>query len=69
MAFVLIGYFGVWDNAMRIITVSTLLSISLGVPIGILMSRSNRGLAIIFDRVSQAYAKRSQRHLQGIQND
>jgi glycine betaine/proline transport system permease protein len=50
VAFLLIGYFGMWDNAMRtmgIIAVSTLLSIALGVPIGILMSGSNRVQSIV----------------------
>lgn len=50
ISFLLIGYFGMWDNAMRtmsIITVSTLLSIALGVPIGILMSRSDRVQSIV----------------------
>ncbi|PLY16008.1 MAG: ABC transporter permease [Sedimenticola sp.] len=50
VAFMLIGYFGMWDNAMRtmgIITVSTLLSITIGVPIGILMSSSNRAQSIV----------------------
>ncbi|MCG8429148.1 MAG: proline/glycine betaine ABC transporter permease [Chromatiales bacterium] len=50
VAFILIGYFGMWDNAMRtmgIITVATLLAIALGVPIGILMSRSNRIQTIV----------------------
>ena len=45
VAFLLIGYFGMWDNTMRtmsIIMVSTLLSIALGVPIGIAMARSDR---------------------------
>lgn len=44
-AFLLIGYFGMWDNTMRtlsIITVCTLLSIVLGIPIGIAMARSDR---------------------------
>ncbi|WP_025897778.1 ABC transporter permease [Sneathiella glossodoripedis] len=44
-AFVLIGYFGMWENTMRtmsIIFVCTLLSIAIGIPIGILMSRSDR---------------------------
>jgi len=50
VAFLLIGYFGMWDNAMRtmgIITVCTILSIALGVPIGIIMSRSNRVQAVV----------------------
>ncbi|MDH5748404.1 MAG: proline/glycine betaine ABC transporter permease [Rhodospirillales bacterium] len=49
-AFLLIGYFGMWDNTMRtmsIIMVSTLLSIALGIPIGILMSRSDRAQAVV----------------------
>lgn len=50
IALCLIGYFGMWDNTMRtlsIITVCTLLSIFLGIPIGILMARSDRIQAII----------------------
>jgi len=45
ISFLLIGYFGMWDNTMRtlsIITVSTLLSIGIGIPIGIAMARSDR---------------------------
>lgn len=45
VAFLLIGYFGMWDNTMRtlsIIMVCTLLAILLGIPIGILMARSDR---------------------------
>ncbi len=44
-SFLLIGYFGMWDDAMRtlsIITVATLLSITVGIPIGIAMARSDR---------------------------
>ena len=44
-AFLLIGYFGMWDDTMRtlsIITIATLLSIALGVPIGIAMARSDQ---------------------------
>ena len=50
VSFLLIGYFGMWDNAMRtmsIIAVSTILSIALGVPIGIMMSRSDRVQSIV----------------------
>jgi len=50
VAFVLIGYFGMWDNTMRtmsIITVCTLLAIVLGIPIGILMARSDKMRAIV----------------------
>ncbi|NKB49788.1 MAG: ABC transporter permease subunit [Alphaproteobacteria bacterium] len=45
IAFLLIGFFGMWKDTMStmaIITVCTLVSIVLGVPIGILMARSNR---------------------------
>lgn len=41
----LIGYFGMWEDTMRtlsIITVCTLLAIIIGIPIGIAMSRSDR---------------------------
>lgn len=46
----LIGYFGMWEDTMRtmsITIVSTMLAILIGVPIGILMSRSDRAQAII----------------------
>ena len=49
-AFVLIGYFGMWADTMRtlaIITVATLLSISIGVPLGIAMARSDRVQTIV----------------------
>jgi len=50
VAFLLIGYFGMWDNTMRtmsIILVCTLLSIAIGIPIGILMARSDRVQAVV----------------------
>ena len=50
LSFLAIGYFGMWENTMRtmsIITVCTLLSIFLGIPIGIMMARSNRVQAIV----------------------
>jgi len=50
IAFLLIGYFGMWDNTMRtmsIITVCTLLSIALGIPTGIMMARSDRTQAVV----------------------
>jgi len=50
IALFLIGLFGMWEDTMStlsIITVSTLLSIVIGVPIGILMARSNRAQAIV----------------------
>lgn len=50
ISFLLIGYFGMWDNTMRtmsIILVCTFLAIALGVPIGIAMARSDRTQAIV----------------------
>ena len=49
-SFLLIGYFGMWADTMRtlsIITVATLLSIALGIPIGIAMARSDRVQSIV----------------------
>lgn len=45
-----IGYFGMWDDTMKTIAmtvVATLLAIVFGIPIGILMARSNRVQAVI----------------------
>jgi glycine betaine/proline transport system permease protein len=45
VSFLLIGYFGMWEDTMRtlsIITVCTLLAIVLGIPVGIMMARSDR---------------------------
>ncbi len=50
IAFVLIGYFGMWEDTMRtmsIIFVCTILSIAIGIPIGIIMSRSDRFQSIV----------------------
>jgi len=50
VSFLAIGYFGMWDDTMRtlsIITVCTLLAIGIGIPIGIVMARSNRAQNII----------------------
>ena len=50
VAMFLIGLFGMWEDTMRtlaVIIVCTLLSIAIGLPIGILMSRSNRAQAVI----------------------
>ncbi|WP_413111811.1 ABC transporter permease [Thaumasiovibrio sp. DFM-14] len=50
IAFFLIGFFGMWDNTMRtmsIILVSTLVAILLGIPTGIAMAQSNKARAII----------------------
>jgi glycine betaine/proline transport system permease protein len=49
-AFVLIGYFGMWEDTMRtmsIIVVCTFIAILLGVPIGIAMARSDRTQALV----------------------
>ena len=45
VAFMLIGYFGMWKDCMAtvaIITVCTIMCIAVGIPIGVLMARSNR---------------------------
>ncbi|GAB3489046.1 ABC transporter permease [Marinomonas epiphytica] len=45
-----IGYFGMWEDTMRtlsIITVCTLMSIIIGIPIGIWMARSDRVRSIV----------------------
>ena len=45
LAFLFIGYFGMWQDTMAtlaIITVATLVCITVGIPIGVLMARSNR---------------------------
>jgi glycine betaine/proline transport system permease protein len=50
IAFVLIGFFGMWEDTMStlaIISVATILCIAIGIPIGILMSRSDRMQSII----------------------
>lgn len=50
IALFLIGLFGMWEDTMStlsIITVSTLLSIGIGIPIGILMARSDRTQSIV----------------------
>ena len=50
VSFLAIGYFGMWDNTMRtlsIITVCTFLAIAIGIPVGIMMARSNRTQSII----------------------
>ncbi|MCV6574392.1 MAG: proline/glycine betaine ABC transporter permease [Cohaesibacter sp.] len=50
ISLLLIGYFGMWDNTMRtlsIITVCTILSIFIGIPIGIAMARSDRIQSIV----------------------
>jgi len=45
IAFMLIGYFGMWNDCMAtvaIITVCTIICIAVGIPIGVVMSKSNR---------------------------
>jgi len=45
IAFILIGYFGMWNDCMAtvaIITVCTIICISVGIPIGVVMSKSDR---------------------------
>ena len=45
VAFMLIGYFGMWKDCMAtvaIITVCTIMCIAVGIPVGVLMGRSNR---------------------------
>ncbi len=45
IAFMLIGYFGMWKDCMAtvaIITVCTIMCITVGIPVGVLMARSNR---------------------------
>ncbi|QUM88575.1 proline/glycine betaine ABC transporter permease [Moritella sp. 36] len=50
LAFFLIGFFGMWDNTMRtmsIILVSTSLAVLIGIPIGISMARSDRVQSVV----------------------
>ena len=50
LALLAIGYFGMWDDTMRtlaIISVSTVIAIALGIPMGIAMARSDRVQAMV----------------------
>lgn len=50
ISLLLIGYLGMWEDTMRtlsIITVCTLVAILVGIPVGVLMARSDRLQAII----------------------
>lgn len=50
LSFLLIGYLGMWKDTMStlaIISVSTLVCIVLGIPLGILMARSNRAQTFV----------------------
>ena len=45
ISFLVIGYFGMWKDTMAtmaIITVATLVCLAIGIPLGIIMARSNR---------------------------
>ena len=45
IAFILIGYFGMWNDCMAtvaIITVCTIICIAVGIPVGVVMSKSDR---------------------------
>ena len=49
-SFLVIGYFGMWEDTMAtlaIISVATLVCVTVGIPLGILMSRSDRAQAMI----------------------
>lgn len=49
LAFYAIGWLGMWDDTMRtlaIISVATIIAIALGIPIGVLMARSDRAQAV-----------------------
>lgn len=50
IAMLAVGYFGMWEDAMQttsIIVVSTAISIVIGIPVGIVMSRSDRVQAVV----------------------
>ena len=50
LSFLAIGYFGMWKDTMStlaIISVSTIVCITAGIPLGILMARSNRAQSIV----------------------
>jgi len=50
IAFLAIGYFGMWDDTMRtlaIICVCTLIAIAIGIPVGIAMAGSGRTQALV----------------------
>jgi glycine betaine/proline transport system permease protein len=49
-SFLVIGYFGMWEDTMAtlaIISVATLICVAVGIPLGILMARSDRAQAVI----------------------
>lgn len=50
IALLLVGYFGMWEDTMKTVSmifVSTVVAITIGLPIGILMSRSDRVQSIV----------------------
>lgn len=50
IALCLIGYFGMWEDTMRtiaMVAVCTLIAVVIGIPVGILMARSDRANALI----------------------
>ncbi|WP_271273123.1 ABC transporter permease [Aliamphritea hakodatensis] len=50
VAFSVIGYLGMWEDTMStlsIITVCTIVAIAIGIPLGILMARSNKVQAVV----------------------
>lgn len=50
IALLLIGYFGMWEDTMRtiaMVTVCTLIAVLIGIPVGILMARSDRANRLI----------------------
>ncbi|NPD15990.1 proline/glycine betaine ABC transporter permease [Xinfangfangia sp. D13-10-4-6] len=50
VALMVIGWFGMWDDTMRTISmifVCTVVAIAVGIPIGIVMARSNRVQAVV----------------------
>ena len=50
LAFLLIGYLDMWEDTMAtlaIISVATIVCISVGIPIGIMMARSNRTQTVV----------------------
>lgn len=50
ISMLLIGYFGMWEDTMKtlaLISVSTFVCIAIGIPLGILMAKSDRTQAII----------------------
>lgn len=50
VSFLLIGFFGMWEDTMRtmgMITVCTIIAIAVGVPIGVLMAMSNKTRLVV----------------------